>query len=70
MSIRGFCLGTNSWSLWPTLPGLRGLLVLGLILGLQTASSNAFYLPGLAPVNFCEVKGETNYCQVRTRGRK
>ncbi|XP_011962639.1 transmembrane 9 superfamily member 2-like isoform X2 [Ovis aries] len=63
MSIRGFCLGTNSWSLWPTLPGLRGLLVLGLILGLQTASSNAFYLPGLAPVNFCEVKGETNYCQ-------
>ncbi|XP_070146767.1 transmembrane 9 superfamily member 2-like isoform X6 [Ovis canadensis] len=63
MSIRGFCLGTNSWSLWPTLPGLRGLLVLGLTLGLQTASSNAFYLPGLAPVNFCEVKGETNYCQ-------
>ncbi|XP_017899917.1 PREDICTED: transmembrane 9 superfamily member 2-like, partial [Capra hircus] len=63
MSIRGFCLGTNPWSLWPTLPGLRGLLVLGLILGLQTASSNAFYLPGLAPVNFCEVNGETNYCQ-------
>lgn len=37
--------------------------MLGLILGLQTASSNAFYLPGLAPVNFCEVNGKTNYCQ-------
>lgn len=63
-------MGTYPWSLWPTLSGLRGLLVLGLILGLQTASSNAFYLPGLAPVNFCEVNGKTNYCQVRTRGRK
>ncbi|XP_040122198.1 transmembrane 9 superfamily member 2-like isoform X2 [Oryx dammah] len=63
MSIRVFCLGTNPWSLWPTLLGLRGLLVMGLILGLQTTSSNAFYLPGLAPVNFCEVNGETNYCQ-------
>ncbi|XP_070640916.1 transmembrane 9 superfamily member 2-like isoform X4 [Bos indicus] len=63
MSIRCFCMGTYPWSLWPTLSGLRGLLVLGLILGLQTASSNAFYLPGLAPVNFCEVNGETNYCQ-------
>ena len=63
-------MGTYPWSLWPTLPGLRGLLVLGLILGLQTASSNALYLPGLAPVNFCEVNGETKYCKVRTRGRK
>uniref|UniRef100_A0A4W2DRZ5 Transmembrane 9 superfamily member n=1 Tax=Bos indicus x Bos taurus TaxID=30522 RepID=A0A4W2DRZ5_BOBOX len=63
MSIRCFCMGTYPWSLWPTLSGLRGLLVLGLILGLQTASSNAFYLPGLAPVNFCEVNGKTNYCQ-------
>uniref|UniRef100_A0A8C6CY56 Transmembrane 9 superfamily member n=1 Tax=Moschus moschiferus TaxID=68415 RepID=A0A8C6CY56_MOSMO len=63
MSTRGFCLGTNPWSLWPTLPGLRGLLGLGLILGLQTASSTAFYLPGLSPVNYCDVNGETNYCQ-------
>ncbi|KAF4026811.1 hypothetical protein G4228_018759 [Cervus hanglu yarkandensis] len=62
MSTR-FCLGTNPWSRWPTLPWLRVLLGLGLILGLQTASSTAFYLPGLAPVNFCEVNGETNYCQ-------
>nr|XP_025131935.1 transmembrane 9 superfamily member 2 isoform X5 [Bubalus bubalis] len=63
MSIRCFCMGTYPWSLWPTLPGLRGLLVLGLILGLQTASSNALYLPGLAPVSFCEVNGETKYCK-------
>ena len=70
MSTRRFSLGTNPWSRWPTLPWLRVLLGLGLILGLQTASSTAFYLPGLSPVNFCEVNEEIKYCQVRTRGMK
>ena len=54
MCTRGFRLGTKLCRLWSTLPGLRWLLGLGLLPVLKTARCAAFYLPGLAPVNFCE----------------
>lgn len=63
-------MGTHLWGLWPALRWLRWLLGLGLLLGLQAALCVAFYLPGLAPVNFCEADQETATCKVRTRGRK
>ncbi|KAM5195450.1 transmembrane 9 superfamily member 2-like isoform 1-T1 [Hipposideros larvatus] len=58
MSPRGFRVGTHRW---PALPGLRWLL--GLLLGLQAAHCPAFFLPGLAPVNFCEANRETASCK-------
>eukprot|EP00069_Balaena_mysticetus_P015403 bmy_09198T0 len=63
MCTRGFRLGTNLCRLWPTLPGLRWLLGLGLLPGLKAARCAAFYLPGLAPVNFCEADRETAICK-------
>ncbi|XP_021574330.1 transmembrane 9 superfamily member 2-like [Carlito syrichta] len=63
MSTRGFRVRTNLWSLWPALSGLRWLLGLGLLLWLQASCGTAFYLPGLAPVNFCEADRETASCQ-------
>ncbi|XP_042830839.1 transmembrane 9 superfamily member 2-like isoform X4 [Panthera tigris] len=62
MSTR-FRLGTNPWRLRLARPGLRWLLGLGLFLGLQASRSAAFYLPGLAPVNFCEASRETATCK-------
>nr|XP_025843637.1 transmembrane 9 superfamily member 2-like [Vulpes vulpes] len=60
MSTRGSQMGTNPCRLRLALPGLRWLLGLGLFLGLQAARSEAFYLPGLAPVNFCEAAARKN----------
>ncbi|XP_047698990.1 transmembrane 9 superfamily member 2-like isoform X1 [Prionailurus viverrinus] len=62
MSTR-FRMGTNPWRLGLVRPGLRWLLGLGLFLGLQASRSAAFYLPGLAPVNFCEASRETATCK-------
>ncbi|XP_058392829.1 transmembrane 9 superfamily member 2-like isoform X1 [Diceros bicornis minor] len=61
MSTRGFRVGTNVWRLRSAIPRL--LLELGLLLGLQAAPCAAFYLPGLAPVNFCEADRETASCK-------
>ncbi|XP_064430930.1 transmembrane 9 superfamily member 2-like isoform X2 [Mirounga angustirostris] len=61
MSTRGFRVGTNPCRLRLALPGLRWLL--GLFLGLHATRSAAFYLPGLAPVNFCEAARETATCK-------
>ncbi|XP_022347318.1 transmembrane 9 superfamily member 2-like [Enhydra lutris kenyoni] len=63
MSTRGFRVGTNPCRLRLALPGLRWLLGLWLFLGLQATPSAAFYLPGLAPVNFCEAARETATCK-------
>uniref|UniRef100_UPI00165A0484 transmembrane 9 superfamily member 2-like n=1 Tax=Halichoerus grypus TaxID=9711 RepID=UPI00165A0484 len=63
MSTRGFRVGTNRCRLRLALPGLRWLLGLGLFLGLHATRSAAFYLPGLAPVNFCEAARETATCK-------
>ncbi|XP_044924120.1 transmembrane 9 superfamily member 2 isoform X2 [Mustela putorius furo] len=63
MSTRGFRVGTNPCRLRLALPGLRWLLGLWLFLGLQATPSAAFYLPGLAPVNFCEATRETATCK-------
>ncbi|XP_006745102.1 transmembrane 9 superfamily member 2-like, partial [Leptonychotes weddellii] len=63
MSTRGFRVGTNPCRLRLALPGLRWLLGLGLFLGLHATRSAAFYLPGLAPVNFCEAARETATCK-------
>lgn len=63
-------MGTNPCRLRLALPGLRWLLALGLLLGLQVTRSAAFYLPGLAPVNFCEEAQETATCKVRTSGKQ
>uniref|UniRef100_H0XK40 Transmembrane 9 superfamily member n=1 Tax=Otolemur garnettii TaxID=30611 RepID=H0XK40_OTOGA len=41
----------------------RWLLGLGLVLGFQLSTCTAFYLPGLAPVNFCEEVEEIGFCQ-------
>ncbi|XP_025316676.3 transmembrane 9 superfamily member 2-like [Canis lupus dingo] len=60
MSTRGSQMGTNPCRLRLALPGLRWLLGLGLFLGLQAVRSEAFYLPGLAPVNFCEAAAGKN----------
>lgn len=57
-------MGTNLWRLRSALPRL--LLGLGLLVGLQGPPCAAFYLPGLAPVNFCEADRETAACKVRT----
>uniref|UniRef100_A0A667IGA8 Transmembrane 9 superfamily member n=1 Tax=Lynx canadensis TaxID=61383 RepID=A0A667IGA8_LYNCA len=62
MSTR-FRMATNPWRLRLARPGLRWLLGLGLFLGLQASRSAAFYLPGLAPVNFCEASRETATCK-------
>ncbi|XP_053435548.1 transmembrane 9 superfamily member 2-like [Nycticebus coucang] len=62
MSTRGFRAETNLWRPWHTLSGLRWLLGLELVLGFQLTTCTAFYLPGLAPVNFCEDK-EIGFCQ-------
>ncbi|XP_047571718.1 transmembrane 9 superfamily member 2-like isoform X3 [Lutra lutra] len=59
----GFRVGTNPCRLRLALPGLRWLLGLWLFLGLQATPSAAFYLPGLAPVNFCEAARETATCK-------
>ncbi|XP_045851512.1 transmembrane 9 superfamily member 2-like isoform X2 [Meles meles] len=63
MSTRGFLVGTNPCRLRLAFPGLRWLLGLWLFLGLQATRSAAFYLPGLAPVNFCEAARETATCK-------
>ncbi|XP_011224134.1 transmembrane 9 superfamily member 2 isoform X1 [Ailuropoda melanoleuca] len=63
MGTHGFRVGTNPCRLRLALPGLRWLLALGLLLGLQVTRSAAFYLPGLAPVNFCEEAQETATCK-------
>ncbi|XP_046529697.1 transmembrane 9 superfamily member 2-like isoform X2 [Equus quagga] len=61
MSTCGFRVGTNLWRLRSALPRL--LLGLGLLVGLQGPPCAAFYLPGLAPVNFCEADRETAACK-------
>lgn len=65
MSTGGFSLGTN---LCPPVPGLRWLL--GLLLRLQASRCPALYLPGLAPVNYCDADPETETWKVRTGGKE
>uniref|UniRef100_A0A8C9J431 Transmembrane 9 superfamily member n=1 Tax=Panthera tigris altaica TaxID=74533 RepID=A0A8C9J431_PANTA len=55
---------TSPWSLGHSLHyKINFFGGLGLFLGLQASRSAAFYLPGLAPVNFCEASRETATCK-------
>lgn len=47
---------------------LRGLLLIAAALAAATAPAAAFYLPGLAPVNFCEAGKEKPECKVSPGG--
>lgn len=47
---------------------LRRLLLIAAALAAATAPAAAFYLPGLAPVNFCEAGKEKPECKVSPGG--